>query len=537
MRRVALNLSIVATIYLFFIFWARLNCTYLIALFLLLLGFLIVEIYSYRALFRVVVSRAFFKKGGVLRALFSGKLFSFVSSFFYASLLLFSFIFTMMFITKLEFVLFGLLLPPFFLLVRRAFFALFKNELNYNQNLKRVSIYFCSFVASFVYTAVALFFLNGAESEFFAFLVGENLCSANCSLINEIYSSVFYLKRAILWLEQNFFIEHKLLLFLIFGLNNFLFFVAIFHLISLFFGGKGLNLGYFLTTIFTLFYATSLFMVVSFTKEIAPSGTVSKTKEFVEIVVQNSKFKIEKSELLSLLNYQKESKERHKEKLKRDLDNYIDLIYENSSTIFANKLAEFKYSVFSDYLVLWHGVFDNEDFVEKRVEELLKESFPKSFTQGLDGAINRELSSYEREIYDKLSLNLSNLELNLSNIAYSNRQRVGISGSFGAGIGAMLVAKSLAKTGGKAAFSSSSAAVGAVCGPAAVICIPAIAIGSWFGFDYIFAKGDEFLNKDSFIKEVKEELMSQKDGFKRELYMKIDELFDEVDKSIFIIDE
>ena len=106
-------------------------------------------------------------------------------------------------------------------------------------------------------------------------------------------------------------------------------------------------------------------------------------------------------------------------------------------------------------------------------------------------------------------------------------------GLVGSAITLKIIAKSLAKTNAKLAASATTGSSGVVCGAGAIVCVPVLAVATWFGFDYIFAKGDEALNRADFERQIYNQILQSKNEFKNSLNSDINATFEQISDEIF----
>ena len=225
------------------------------------------------------------------------------------------------------------------------------------------------------------------------------------------------------------------------------------------------------------------------------------------------------------------------------LNAYIDSVFDSGARLVAKKTADFNYSAMSDYLVLFHGVVDKNStkFLNDKFTQFLNESFPRDFNENIEKLVISGISEYEKNLNSLLVKTSGNLsfDLNITNefLLQNKISRVQNS-AFGAGLagGAMtlkIIAKSLVKTNAKLATSAATGSSGVVCGAGAIVCVPVLAVATWFGFDYIFAKGDEALNRADFERQIYESIIANKNEFKNSLNSDINATIDKISDEIF----
>ena len=109
----------------------------------------------------------------------------------------------------------------------------------------------------------------------------------------------------------------------------------------------------------------------------------------------------------------------------------------------------------------------------------------------------------------------------------------------GSGLGARVVGRSAVKRtfgavfsrlASKVALSSGAGSAGAVCGPFAPVCIPALALGAWLGTDLIITSIDEALNRE----QMKAEMMSVLAADREELERALTEYYQQFAANIFV---
>jgi len=232
------------------------------------------------------------------------------------------------------------------------------------------------------------------------------------------------------------------------------------------------------------------------------------------------------------------------------LNSYIDAVYDEGARLSAQKMADFNYSFLSDYLVLWHGVWDDDAgaYLNEKFALFVSESFPKDFGENIAKIAAANVKNYESSLNFALKKYGAKVDLNVTQ-SFSLKSKAyrasgtGL-GALGGVLGAKLISKSLAKTAAKtgaktltkAGASATSGSVGLVCGPGAVVCVPAFAVATWFGLDFAFAKGDEALNREEFEAAIVRDMMAAKEELKRALAEDFNATIDEISSEILNLD-
>ncbi len=379
------------------------------------------------------------------------------------------------------------------------------------------------------------------------------------ALLNEIYALKFY-KNALfeLALSQSPSALKIALLFLICA-GDFLFYCAILHLCAfvLFMprAAAAPKIGRFSGTIFALAYVTLCLICAAQTRTAASRAEDAHPKSAVEtsvqIVLQSGERLIlsarEADALRGELNATRFAAEANAASA---LNSYIDAVYDEGARLSAQKMADFNYSFLSDYLVLWHGVWDDDAgaYLNEKFAGFVSESFPKDFGENIAKIAAANVKNYESSLNftlkkygAKIDLNVTQ-SFNLKSKAY-RASGTGL-GALGGVLGAKLISKSLAKTAAKtgaktitkAGASATSGSAGLVCGPGAVVCVPAFAVATWFGLDFAFAKGDEALNREEFEAAIVRDMMAAKEELKRALAEDFNATIDEISSEILNLD-
>ncbi len=379
------------------------------------------------------------------------------------------------------------------------------------------------------------------------------------ALLNEIYALKFY-KNALfeLALSQSPSALKIALLFLICA-GDFLFYCAILHLCAfvLFMlrATSAPKIGRFSGTIFALAYVTLCLICAAQTRTVAGEADGARPKSAVEtgvqIVLQSGERLIlsarEADALRGELNATRFAAEANAASA---LNSYIDAVYDEGARLSAQKMADFNYSFLSDYLVLWHGVWDDDAgaYLNEKFASFVSESFPKDFGENIAKIAAANVKNYESSLNFTLKKYGAKIDLNVTQ-SFSLKSKAyrasgtGL-GALGGVLGAKLISKSLAKTAAKtgaktltkAGASATSGSAGLVCGPGAVVCVPAFAVAMWFGLDFAFAKGDEALNREEFEAAIVRDMMAAKEELKRALAEDFNATIDEISSEILNLD-
>jgi len=379
------------------------------------------------------------------------------------------------------------------------------------------------------------------------------------ALLNEIYALKFY-KNALfdLALSQSPSSLKIALLFLICA-GDFLFYCAILHLCAfvLFMprATSAPKIGRFSGTIFALAYVTLCLICAAQTRTVRGEAEGARPKSAVEtsvqIVLQSGERLIlsarEADALRGELNATRLAAEANAASA---LNSYIDAVYNEGARLSAQKMADFNYSFLSDYLVLWHGVWDDDAgaYLNEKFAGFVSESFPKDFGENIAKIAAANVKNYESSLNFTLKKYGAKVDLNVTQ-SFSLKSKAyrasgtGL-GALGGVLGAKLISKSLAKTAAKtgaktltkAGASATSGSAGLVCGPGAVVCVPAFAVATWFGLDFAFAKGDEALNREEFEAAIVRDMMAAKEELKRALAEDFNATIDEISSEILNLD-
>ena len=379
------------------------------------------------------------------------------------------------------------------------------------------------------------------------------------ALLNEIYALKFY-KNALfdLVLSQSPSALKIALLFLICA-GDFLFYCAILHLCAfvLFMprATSAPKIGRFSGTIFALAYVTLCLICAAQTRTAGSGAEGAHPKSAVEtsvqIVLQSGERLIlsarEADVLRGELNATRFAAEANAASA---LNSYIDAVYDEGARLSAQKMADFNYSFLSDYLVLWHSVWDDDAgaYLNEKFAGFVSESFPKDFGENIAKIAAANVKNYENSLNFTLKKYGAKIDLNVTQ-SFSLKSKAyrasgtGL-GALGGVLGAKLISKSLAKTAAKtgaktltkAGASATSGSAGLVCGPGAVVCVPAFAVATWFGLDFAFAKGDEALNREEFEAAIVRDMMAAKEELKRALAEDFNATIDEISSEILNLD-
>ncbi len=379
------------------------------------------------------------------------------------------------------------------------------------------------------------------------------------ALLNEIYALKFY-KNALfeLALSQSP-SALKIVLLLLICAGDFVFYCAILHLCAfvLFMprAAAALKIGRFSGTIFVFAYVTLCLICAAQTRTARGEAESARPKSAVEtgvqIVLQSGERLIlsarEADALRGELNATRFAAEANAASA---LNSYIDAVYDEGARLSAQKMADFNYSFLSDYLVLWHGVWDDDAgaYLNEKFALFVSESFPKDFGENIAKIAAANVKNYESSLNFTLKKYGAKIDLNVTQ-SFSLKSKAyrasgtGL-GALGGVLGAKLISKSLAKTAAKtgaktltkAGASATSGSAGLVCGPGAVVCVPAFAVATWFGLDFAFAKGDEALNREEFEAAIVRDMMAAKEELKRALAEDFNATIDEISSEILNLD-
>lgn len=379
------------------------------------------------------------------------------------------------------------------------------------------------------------------------------------ALLNEIYALKFY-KNALfeLALSQSP-SALKIFLLLLICAGDFVFYCAILHICAfVLFMPRATSvpkIGRFSGTIFALAYVTLCLICAAQTRTAAGEAEGAHPKSAVEtgvqIVLQSGERLIlsarEADALRGELNATRFAAEANAASA---LNSYIDAVYDEGARLSVQKMADFNYSFLSDYLVLWHGVWDDDAgaYLNEKFASFVSESFPKDFGENIAKIAAANVKNYESSLNFTLKKYGAKIDLNVTqNFSLKSKayraSGTGL-GALGGVLGAKLISKSLTKTAAKtgaktltkAGASATSGSAGLVCGPGAVVCVPAFAVATWFGLDFAFAKGDEALNREEFEAAIVRDMMAAKEELKRALAEDFNATIDEISSEILNLD-
>ncbi|SFV55997.1 hypothetical protein MNB_SV-6-1635 [hydrothermal vent metagenome] len=150
-----------------------------------------------------------------------------------------------------------------------------------------------------------------------------------------------------------------------------------------------------------------------------------------------------------------------------------------------------------------------------------KKLIENHITQDIDKELNINLlNTLKRDINSSISTQKNKIATMLG-IGVSYKVIVAtLSTKLAAKLSSKLAIKGAVKGGSKLGAAGIGAATGAICGPAAIVCSPLLAITAWFGTDAILVTGDEYLHRDEFKQEITQSIDQQKQSLKDE-YKKI----------------
>lgn len=537
MKKMVFNLALVLLSFSFIFFMTNLNLVSLSLYFVFFTLVFYIEIFNYKFTKKIAINKALFESSSKLKKLFHGKFITSLNSIFLAFVFSISFIFNTISINKFELFYISFFIPVVFILVKFVILKITSKELKYHQILsKKAVVLVTSCLATFIFSLINLMFYEKLNLGFFEYLNSQNLDRIfKTNILNEIYVYSFYTNSAFSWLKSEIFVKYKLLFIVFVFVNKFIYFTAVSYIISLFFYKNSKKIGYFLNTIFLLSFITITFLVANSlnftsTKE---NKKMTKSEQIVQIVIKNgSKIKLSKSDFLNLEQNLQSIKNKKLDIAKDEIKDFIDKTYEKGTKNFATKMADFRYSMWSDYLILWHETFDKNStkFLENKILEFVNESFDKDFEVNLANLIDKNINSYEKSLFANLEKS-TNLDLNLSFYDMNYHQnRVKISGysTFGLAVLSKILLKVIAKTSTKFGSSLVGAGSGVVCGPAAVVCIPTFAVASWFGVDYIFAKSDEKFTRDEFEQNIYKNFNENKQALISEIYIELEQIYTQI---------
>ncbi len=258
---------------------------------------------------------------------------------------------------------------------------------------------------------------------------------------------------------------------------------------------------------------------------------VKYTTIIKEVEDKSIKEALENNQTLRKLAYDLQNQQ---ESLNALIDTYINhafgSVYQN-----VDNFLDFHYSVIGEYSQLGAMATGKiEQSIQKRL-------FPSEFEtqlKGLNRVLTREFKLHTQKHLDFVKATLTrNVDMQL-NAKILNKlhediehhiatQQLKIGTVLSIGIAAMVAKvvaskvalkattkvaiKSSSKLAAKGATTGAAAATGALCGPAVVICSPVLATVAWFGSDALLVGADEYLNRDTFRKEIIATLEEQKE--------------------------
>ena len=560
MANLLVKIVIFASLFVFAIFCAEFGDISVFAFFVFWSFIIAKEIFDYIYARKIALHRGFYKNESKIRKLLSGKILSAIFAFFSAVILAFSLILNLLSILPFEFAFVFTILPILFVLVRFFILKIFKNEVkNLHFATKKWVILISAFLGVLIFFILNLVFDFNAnftgeisqQTSLWSYLASQSVNAGFASrILNEIFVYSFYINEAQNYLQNAYFSDEKAFILLFISLNKFLFFVAILHFISYFFGTRQSEklpkFGLFIATILTLAYFTLILNLAPKTQKNLQNFNSQETisaKTFEFILKNGVKFELESKKVSEFINEFNATKLSAKNITINALNAYIDSVFENGARLVAKKTADFNYSAMSDYLVLFHGVVDKNStkFLNDKFTQFLNESFPRDFNENIEKLVISGISEYEKNLNSLLVKTSGNLsfDLNITNEFLLQNKLTRVQGSamgagfVGSAITLKIIAKSLAKTNAKLAASATTGSSGVVCGAGAIVCVPVLAVATWFGFDYIFAKGDEALNRADFERQIYNQILQSKDEFKNSLNNDINASFEQISDEIF----
>lgn len=238
----------------------------------------------------------------------------------------------------------------------------------------------------------------------------------------------------------------------------------------------------------------------------------------------------------------KEKQQAMEQEIQQKVDTLFAPVYGNIDTF-----LDFHYSIMGEYTELTAAATNN--FTKLIEERLFGTDFQANHQQMLDilgeklYALEKEhgkevaqlaTEDIDKEINQGLMERLTKDSLyrvgatlaTVSGIKMASKALIGklslkLAGKLTSKFGTKLLVKTGVKTGGKMAAAGTAGAAGLACGPFAVICTPALAVGAWFAADAIVTSIDEVLTRDDFKKELKGKI----DDMKREMMLKLQKPF------------
>lgn len=231
-----------------------------------------------------------------------------------------------------------------------------------------------------------------------------------------------------------------------------------------------------------------------------------------------------------------------KNEILQNIDENIDETFEVVINKNIDVFLDFHYSLIGGYIELYTMTFSN--YEELISEKLFGDSFVKNFDKAkinIDNFYNEkekeDLEFIKNKAMNGIDLELNRDELNKMNELFIKELNFQKSQLIAGGVGSVIAVRLAAtisskiaskialKTGTKAAVKSSAkvaavttgATSGVACGPFAIICAPALAIGGWMATDIAINTADEQLNRESFKKEIEELIIEEKKFLKNNM--------------------
>lgn len=515
MIRFFLSFFMVVLLFVFALKWTELNSFFIVLIFLILTLFFCFGNIKYFYAKKMVFVDGVFAKNGVLKSILSGKFTSFLSSFCFGFILAFVILFNLLYLGKFDFLFIFIVCPFVFLLAKFCVKFVFGKE------FKRVE-----FVRIFEILSAAVLL-----SIFSIFLPAYD--NPNVSIFAEFYALRELYSFKVLISNFALFLSSKSYLFnILFILNQFGFYLAICYFCSLIFSSKTPKIGYFVGTI-ALFAYLSIVMILSFNLQKYKQTSDTKIHSVARFIINletNSSIAISKNdanEIKGKIDY-------YQNLSLNEIKIYLDESFELGAKKVAKELADFHFSVFADYVILFHSIVDDEKkYMQNLLENAIKNGFDPDMNLKLSQIIDKNFELLNGEISSKISAIAKIDEIKLENSFNSQflqDKKLRVSTSAGLGFGSMILAKasakSLAKFGSKMAASGTAASSGIACGTFAPLCSIVLASATWIGFDAVFAKGDEAINRAKFEEEIYQFFMQEKDEILRNLTTEIQKGFD-----------
>ena len=226
--------------------------------------------------------------------------------------------------------------------------------------------------------------------------------------------------------------------------------------------------------------------------------------------------------------------------INKQIDSAFDQIFQDIKNKNLDQFLDFHYSVIGEYTEL--GAMAAGKIGKTIEERLLGLDFSKNIrviSENIDNqyiqAIKRHSLIIKEQAYQDIDMSLNDETISsLNNEVHKNISQQG--GKLGILLSARLAPKIIVtistklaakasgkialKTGAKLSAKSANAFIGAsagsLCGPAIIICSPALAIGAWFATDALISMGDEILNREQFRNEIIVLLNQQNEVLKAE---------------------